>query len=152
MVQLSRCKNELICKQLHHMKIGRRADDTGLLREEIQVLREEMHILRDKNHHLVQENIKLTECIKDLQQFSSHPLLAKTEASYEDHTQDDDVYSVSWMSKIKGFSYVIILIAAYNSFLSAVMTRLSEGYAVNQLYFPKFDHILDVILQVCVYD
>jgi len=38
------------------------------MREEVKELRQDLHGLRDKNHALLQDNIRLTEHIKDLQQ------------------------------------------------------------------------------------
>ena len=41
--------------------------DDHYLRRETDRLREDLRVLRDKNHQLVQDNIKLTEHLKDLE-------------------------------------------------------------------------------------
>ena len=43
------------------------SSDTAYLRQEIRQLREDLRQLRDANHTLTQDNIKLTEYIRDIE-------------------------------------------------------------------------------------
>lgn len=91
------------CLQLHHLESGHwTTDNSRPLQEEIQVLREDLRILRDKNHLLVQDNIKLTEYIKDLQQLNGYTSPRRREDGHVDLTRSDGVHPASWKPKSQG--------------------------------------------------
>ena len=48
------------------------ASDSSYLRQEIRQLREDLRQLRDANHTLTQDNIKLTEYIRDVERVDSN--------------------------------------------------------------------------------
>jgi len=91
------------CLQIHRLQSGHWTDNSGPMHEEIQALREDLRILRDKNHLLVQDNIKLTEYIKDLQQLNGCTSPRRREdGGHVDLTRSDGIHLSSWKPKSQG--------------------------------------------------
>lgn len=96
-----RNQNVILKEQLQRLGVGSNSSSsdvwsgsTEILRQEIQVLREDLRALRDKNHNLVQDNIKLTEYIKDLKELNGYKLEPKLDEDYADNVRQS-----SWPSK-----------------------------------------------------